>query len=368
VIYEFFVNACILMTFITLVYLFFKDIRLSDNKSLTLQIGVGLYGGAVGIILLVCSVNIGNNTIIDFRYIPLLLSAIYFGAISTIIATVIIGGFRVLYFGISEPAIIASITTLVVGMGFGFITKLKISKYQKWMYSTMFSIFASTIALRIIIKSSMLFLKVGAIFWISYLVVSFIIFHYTQNLYESIKLQRVLKKEAKEDHLTGLNNLRQFESILDNFTYKTLKEKKLSLLFIDIDYFKKINDTYGHIVGDKILKELAEILIETFGENDIISRNGGEEFSVLLIDSSVQQAMKIAEKLRGKVEGNIFTISDELDLRITISIGVSTYPDTTKKIEELLNDADCALYEAKISGRGKVVLYEIGNCLYKMNS
>lgn len=359
--YEFFVNACILMTFITLVYLFFKDIKISDCKSLLFKIGTGLYGGALGVILLIHSVNVEHNIIIDLRYIPLILCAIYFGTISTIIASVVIGSFRILYFGISGPSTIAMIATLIVGIGLCYISSLHITRNRKWTFSTFFALLVSSIALRIIIHSTTLFLEVVAIYWISYLIVSSIIFYYSQNLYESINLQKALNKEVTKDHLTGLDNLRKFESTLDSLTKQNLNKNNISLLFIDIDFFKNINNTYGHIAGNKILKQLAKILSETFGENDVISRNGGEEFSVILPECSAIQAVKIGEELIKKVAASSFKIFGNKDLKITISIGVSSYPEITDQIEKLLDNADIALYKAKACGRSRVELYD--NCI-----
>ena len=366
--YEFFVNACILVTFITLVYLFFKDIKISDSKSLLFRIWAGLYGGVLGVVLLIHSVKVDNNIIMDLRYMPLILCAIYFGAISTIVASVIIGSFRILYFGLSGPSIIALFTTLIIGVGLGFISSLNITRNRKWTFSILYSLLISTIALRIVIQSTMLFLKVGAIYWISYLIVSLITFHYSQNLYESIKLQRALKKETTKDHLTGLNNLRKFESTIFNLAKQNLNKNKISLLFIDIDFFKNINDSYGHVAGNKILKQLSTILIETFGENDVISRNGGEEFSIILPECSADRALEVGEKLVKKVASSAFGISDDKELKITISVGVSSYPDTTDQVENLLDDADFALYEAKTSGRSRVVLHNKSIELSKVNN
>jgi len=103
---------------------------------------------------------------------------------------------------------------------------------------------------------------------------------------------------------------------------------------------------------------LAEILIDTVRVFDVVSRNGGEEFSILLLDCPSSHAIEIAERLRKKVETHKFNISDKVNLNVTISIGVSTYQDTTNKIDNLLEDADKALYEAKRTGRNKVVLYK----------
>ena len=214
-------------------------------------------------------------------------------------------------------------------------------------------------ALFSVLEVSISFYKIIATYFIGNTLVAWILFIYTEYLSESVKLHKKLKDEATKDFLTGLNNVRQFDTSFNSISQLTLrKEEKLSLLFVDIDFFKKVNDTYGHNKGDIVLKVLGEILIDTSRIFDVVSRNGGEEFSVLLLDCDSSHAIEIAERLRKKVETYKFSISDKINLNITISIGISTYPDTTNKIDDLLEDADKALYEAKRTGRNKVVLYK----------
>jgi diguanylate cyclase (GGDEF) domain len=362
VIYEFFLNACILITFISVIYIFFKDKDITNNFSISLKIISGLSSGLLGIILLLYSVHVTSNIIIDFRYIPILLTAIYGGFLPTIIASIAIGVFRVVYFGISEPSILAFITALLIGVGFSFICSLKLSIKSRWFLSIIFLIFIFSIALLIALGISRTFFEIMAIYCIGNVSVSWIILIYAENLIESVQLNKKFKNEATKDFLTGLNNVRYFDTSFKSISQLTLrKEEKLSLLFVDIDFFKKVNDTYGHNNGDIVLKGLAEIFIDTVRIFDVVSRNGGEEFSILLLDCSSLHAMKIAERIRKKVEIHKFNISDKVNLSITISIGVSTYPDTTNNIENLLEDADKALYEAKRTGRNKVVLYKKDN-------
>lgn len=359
---EFFLNACILITFISISHLFLKDKDITNNPSITLKIIIGLSSGVLGIILMLYSVHVTSNIIIDFRYIPILLTAIFCGFLPTIIASIAIGAFRVLYFGVSEPSIIAFIVALIIGIGFSIICSRKSSRKSKWVFSIIYFFFIFSIALLIVLGVSITFFKIITIYCIANICVSWTIFIYTEYLCESVKLNRKLKNEATKDFLTGLNNVRQFDTSFNSISQLTLrKEENLSLLFVDIDFFKKINDTYGHNQGDIVLKGLAEILINTVRVFDVVSRNGGEEFSILLLDCSATHAVQIAERLRKKVEAHKFNISDKENLSITISIGVSTYPHTTKNIDELLEDSDKALYEAKRTGRNKVVLYKKGN-------
>lgn len=362
VIYDFFVNTCILITFISVIHIFAKDKDMNNNIPLILKIIFGVSSGVLGIILMLYSVNITSDIIIDFRNIPILLSAIYGGFLPTIIASMGIGIFRLLYFGVSQSSIIGLITALIIGIGFSIICSLKLSRKNKWIFSIIYSFFAFSIALFIALGVSTTFWAIVAIYCMGNICVSWIVFIYAENLIESVQLNKRFKNEATKDFLTGLNNVRNFDISFNSISQLTLRKgENLSLLFVDIDFFKKVNDTYGHNIGDIVLKGLAEILTDTVRVFDIVSRNGGEEFSVLLLDCSTSHAIEIAERLRNKVETHEFNISDKVNLSITISIGVSTYPDTTNNIDNLLEDADKALYEAKRTGRNKVVLYKKDN-------
>lgn len=358
-IYEFCLNACILITFISIIHIFFKDIKIDSDLSLTLKIIAGVSSGLLSIILMLYGVNITSNIIIDFRYIPILLAAIYGGFVPTIIASIATGVFRVAYFGVSDPSIIGLITALIIGIGFSIICNLKSSIKNKWIFLMIYLFFIFSIALLIVFRVSTTFFEIIAIYCIGNIFVSWIALIYAENLIESVQLNKKFKNEATKDFLTGLNNVRYFDTSFNSISQLTLrKEENLSLLFVDIDFFKKVNDTYGHNKGDLVLKGLADIFIDTVRIFDVVSRNGGEEFSILLLDCSSSHAIEISERLRRKVETHKFTISDKVNLNITISIGVSTYPDTTNNIDDLLEDADTALYEAKRTGRNKVVLYK----------
>lgn len=159
-----------------------------------------------------------------------------------------------------------------------------------------------------------------------------------------------------------LANVRKFDSLL-NDAMKNAKEKdeKFSLLMIDIDFFKKVNDTYGHAEGDIVLRELGKILLKNCRSFDIVSRNGGEEFTILLLDYPKIQALQVAEHVRSSVETHPFILSDQIRINITVSIGVASYPQDTNEIEKLLELADMTLYTAKRTGRNKVCSAQILN-------
>lgn len=346
---SFFQNACILIAFLSTIQHFSRDKNIFESSSLNSKIIFGFCNGMLGIVLMINSVQITNGVIIDFRYIPILLTALYCGILPSIIASFVIGIFRLLFLGVSNPSIIGLIDALLMGIGFGFIASLKLSKKIKYTYSIFFLSMISIISSFIVLKNVILIFQSLIIFILGYLIVSYLSIKYTDYIIETIEIYQRLKKEATKDYLTGLNNVRQFENSFNNFSRLAIRKKEeLSMLFIDIDFFKKINDIYGHNAGNIILKGLAQIFVDTCRTYDVVSRMGGEEFSIILLDCSKSKAFKIAERLRKNIENNDFYISDNEVIKITISIGISSYPELTNEIDNLIKDADIALYEAKI--------------------
>ncbi|WP_064429476.1 PleD family two-component system response regulator [Rickettsia sp. Tenjiku01] len=161
---------------------------------------------------------------------------------------------------------------------------------------------------------------------------------------------------AVKDGLTGLFNRRYFDIHLKQIIEKTNKESiKLYLLMCDIDNFKHVNDTYGHQAGDKVLTIVSRILKNTLRVTDLIARFGGEEFTILLTDIDISKAIETAERVRVKIEYMNFHIEDQIKpLKTTISIGVTKYKKE-ESIESFIERADKAMYEAKTTGKNKVV-------------
>ena len=169
---------------------------------------------------------------------------------------------------------------------------------------------------------------------------------------------------ATLDALTGYNNRHQFEKRLRETTASAKrKNQPLCCIMSDIDFFKKVNDTYGHAVGDCVLKTVAKTIKKELRESDIPSRYGGEEFIFLLPQTNIEEAQVVAQRLRKAVENKKINIEEyKIDgikeINVTISIGVSEFKKTDKMPESLYEKADSALYEAKETGRNKVVVYK----------
>ncbi len=167
-----------------------------------------------------------------------------------------------------------------------------------------------------------------------------------------------LKQQANHDYLTDLYNRRYFQQISQDLINIAKREAiKLSIIMLDIDKFKMVNDTYGHSAGDQVLKHLALVLTEHTRKSDIVARIGGEEFAVLLLNSDKNSAAVIAEKLRETVDGQSVPIDGETHISFTVSLGVASVDvENESNIDTALNRSDTALYRAKNSGRNKVMV------------
>jgi len=161
------------------------------------------------------------------------------------------------------------------------------------------------------------------------------------------------------DGLTELYNHRYFcDKLIEKVNDGKRNNKPVSMIFIDIDYFKQYNDTYGHQKGDYVLKRIGEIIKTNVRKEDIAARYGGEEFAVILPNTDEKQAIDIAEHLRKKIESTYFEGEEnQPNKKVTASMGVSSYPDKAKNDVELIKSADDALYRAKFFNKNRVESY-----------
>lgn len=356
--HDLFMNTVILIAFITLGnQIIYRKFKVNTSSSYKLQLASGLLNGIVGCVLILYSFDAINGVVLDFRHGAIVIASVLGGPISALISGLMIGTFRILRYGLSETSIAAFITVVCIGIGCAYISLRATSFKRKWIFGNIMAQSLVSISFVGLIRDGMELLRILLVFWSINVLGAFILYYYLGYIIATNELFRKYKEEATVDYLTGLNNVRQFDIIYNMISEKTLeKEEHLSLLYLDIDYFKKVNDTYGHAEGDIVLRELANILRRTCRDYDIISRNGGEEFSVMLLDCPAQKAVAIAEKIRTTVEKHTFRLSNGKELRVTISVGVACYPDSTADIANLKEEADTALYKAKHSGRNKVVI------------
>lgn len=167
-----------------------------------------------------------------------------------------------------------------------------------------------------------------------------------------------LVRLSSTDGLTGLYNHREFQNRLEGETGRSIRHKSiLSLLMIDVDHFKKINDTYGHQSGDKVLSAIGAAILHEIRSSDFAARYGGEEMAIVLPETGPSDAQLFAERLREKIMNNPVTVLGTETVSVTVSIGVSSFPDDASNKGELIRIADQALYFAKKKGRNRTMLY-----------
>lgn len=168
------------------------------------------------------------------------------------------------------------------------------------------------------------------------------------------RLYQDLEQLAITDSLTAVHTRRHFLSRLEEeFRRAKNHHTQLSFLMVDVDYFKHLNDQYGHLIGDQVLRRVAELIKESVREIDIVGRYGGEEFAIALPETDVQGAQYVAERIRSSVAKSLISAYDA-KVHVTVSIGLANFPQDAKDKNELIERADWALYRAKKGGRNLV--------------
>ena len=191
-----------------------------------------------------------------------------------------------------------------------------------------------------------------------------LIYDVTDNAIHKMSLEKANDELAilsQTDGLTGLFNRTHWENCLQaEYKRWARSQHPSSLVMLDIDHFKNVNDTYGHLVGDEVIRHISALILEQVRETDVSGRYGGEEFTILLSDTPLKNAYVFAERLRRAVEAAVVKYND-IELKYTISLGVAEVESSIKNSEAWIECADAALYSAKESGRNKVCLHPTQN-------
>jgi diguanylate cyclase (GGDEF)-like protein len=175
---------------------------------------------------------------------------------------------------------------------------------------------------------------------------------------EKAKLVAELTKQATFDHLTGMYNKNAILSIIDkNLSLSSRYEMKSCVIFLDIDGFKGFNDTHGHLLGDKLLLDFATILKKMLRKSDSIGRFGGDEFVIIVPQTTKEQALHIVNKMKKNIEEHNFIGKEAAKVKITFSAGIVAYPEGGNSVDELINKSDEALYQSKALGKNRVTLW-----------
>lgn len=316
----------------------------------------GILSGLLGCLLMFFSVPITNQVFIDFRSIPVLIMAIYVSPLAAIEAAIIIGLYRLLFYGVNKASVIAVVVIIIVGVVSSLISRMKISIRLKWLLMVGVINIITGIGIYSVISGQKDRWLILLAYWTGMILASVGLYLFMTTLTRFNSRIDRFKEEAERDYLTGLKTPRHFSRSIRNQLKSIEKEDaSVAMLYIDIDEFKNINDVYGHASGDLVLKEFGKILKHIARGQDVISRKGGDEFTMLLMDCTKDQAKEIAERIRLKFEQTDFKISNGRAIRITVSIGVAAMPISVANESQLLELADKALYLAKQGGRNRTV-------------
>ncbi|MBS4200736.1 diguanylate cyclase [Bacillus sp. FJAT-49732] len=352
------INFCVLFTFSVLSYWPFQNrVRFHIPFPSLHPIFIAFFSGITGIVLMGTSITITDSIIIDARMVVIVISGIFGGPIAPLISGLIIGGTRIFITGVTTTSIIAGAGTIIGGLVIFVFTMRKRMTFRNARFYFYYLVIQTVVLLACLMDFSW----TAAVQIFSFIIFSLLSFFTVLFILRELDIHftkvGLAEKLSETDFLTGLYNNRMFQKVTESITKNA--DEPFSLLLLDIDHFKKVNDTFGHPIGDEVLRELASRLRrESHIYNGIVSRNGGEEFSVIIPHAEKELGMEVAEIIRKAVEDFPFETSNGLELHITISVGISTFPNNGDEIQKLFNQSDIALYHAKNTGRNKVVHIE----------
>ncbi|MCR2821334.1 GGDEF domain-containing protein [Lederbergia panacisoli] len=352
------INFCVLFTFSVLSYWPFQNrVRFHIPFPTLHPLLIGLISAITGLVLMHTAVRITDSIIVDARMVVIVLSGIFGGPIAPLVSGLIIGGARIFITEVTFDSIIAGTGTIVGGLVISYFTKRKGMSFRNSRFYFYYYIAQTSFILAFLMDFSW---KAAAQI-VYFIIFSFLSFFTVLFIFRELDIHfkkvNMAERLAETDFLTGLYNNRMFQKVTEQITSDA--NVPFCLLLLDIDHFKKVNDSYGHPIGDEVLRELASRLRRaSHSYNGIVSRNGGEEFSVILPNAEKEMGMEVAETVRSAVESTSFKTTNRLELNITVSVGVSTFPNNGDKIQKLFNQSDIALYYAKNTGRNKVVHIE----------
>jgi diguanylate cyclase (GGDEF)-like protein/PAS domain S-box-containing protein len=182
-----------------------------------------------------------------------------------------------------------------------------------------------------------------------------------RDITEKKKLQDHLERMATIDELSGLLNRGQFIRVAQLELNRTRRyEGNMAILMMDLDYFKGVNDTWGHAAGDAVIAQFGKLLEASFRSSDVCGRMGGEEFAVLLTNTTAKVSLRAAERFRKKVETTSFLYRNQ-EIRLTVSIGISEITNDADTLDTILSKADEGAYESKAAGRNRVTLRHVND-------
>lgn len=354
---DLFANLCIIMSFTYVINYIMSHSAILPRSAFVRQWIAGISGGLLGTLLMVYSVKLDDTLILDLRALPLILIAFIFGPLPALIASVLIGIGRIIFFDLNTASLSAGVNVVLIALVCGWLSTLRLKPYTKLVWMTLYTMLQTSALIYWLMPEPgrLFWVNLVPVFWFASCLGVFVFYNFYYHLRSTNDAMRKLRTMVTRDFLTGTGNARHFDAqALVMFKRANREALPLSLLIIDIDFFKQVNDTYGHAAGDAVLKQLVTLLERHARPQDTVSRNGGEEFSLLLADLDIDASIAIAEQIRSGVASYPFELPDGTSIQLTISIGVSSFPSHAKNLNDLVQRADEALYRAKDQGRNRV--------------
>ena len=355
---QFIINVSLLISLIFMYVTFRRKLGQFHPSPLTLYLYDGVSGGLMGYVLMNFSILLVEGTFIDFRYIPIILIFLFIDNKAAILSALLIAAAR-FFIGISISSYfsILILSLLILGLYVikYFARKIE-SIYLKGMIMVIYATFLYTLYFINLLDVTTEIILILVFFWLVSILGGLFALFLMNYLRTAELLVRKYEAEATIDYLTGLSNVRKFYLLLDYYTKKSkAKESPLAIAMLDIDFFKRVNDTYGHEAGDIVLIEVARILEEAVDSDAFIFRKGGEEFTAIFPNTSLEKVVHSMEACRKAIESHIFNVGQLNELHITISIGICHFSETTTSVDDVMANADEKLYVAKERGRNRLV-------------
>lgn len=351
IINSFFLDLCILFTLFTISFLPFRNRpRLTPHSPLKARVLLGVQTGVVALILLANALHL-ESFLIDLRAIPISLAVLFGGWVSGTVAAVIflIGRFFMVTDGVYIGFYLAVLSMI------GLVLPISLLRLKLDNTRTTLLVFMTVSVIDFgIVTFYALPLTVFYPVFLTYTVMAYgggcaayRLLHELRRHFENVQHQQQL---ARTDALTGIANRRLLNEAMANLN---VEAKEYALILVDIDHFKRVNDTYGHDVGDDVLRELGMLLVAESDERHLVGRFGGEEFLIIMPNANREEVTRLAESIREKVSTFPFETSAGT-LHITVSLGACHSNDI--EVDSVLKHADEALYHAKESGRNRFIL------------
>lgn len=344
-----------LLAFVAVAY----GLVLAYLKFIPRQIRIGFVCGAGAIVAMLDPAEVSPGVLVDSRTTLVALAGLFGGPVSAALASSMALAYR-LYLGgvgaVPGGAVIGLSALIGVGCNYVFVRGRSVPRGRSIVWLALLSPIASIGVFMLPFEQALSIqaktfipLNITRIFGVLFL--GFIIL----NEERRVRAEAEVRRLAFVDQLSNLHNRRSFYTHLEQAWERWLRHKTpFSIIILDIDNFKKINDRFGHLAGDRVIKRLGEALHQEAKSADVPARLGGEEFAVLMPNTTAADAACVAERIRERLSGERLR-NDGCELSFTVSVGVSSPGGETPSIETLMSAADEALYRAKSLGRNRVV-------------